>query len=827
MKFLKLAFLLPFFFAGSLIFAQQEIEGIVLDYDETPLSSIIVKSGKDSFNLAVTDQNGKFIINVNDDLDNIIFDGSLHGYANIVLPLNEFLKSGIVRFDNNNIQGEYTFNPLTIYSNWTKRKEPFTAQNINQKELNKYNFGNDLPTLLQFETSVVHTSDAGAGVGYTGLRIRGSDQTRINVTINGVPVNDSESQGVFWVNISDIAASTEQLQIQRGVGPSTNGVGSFGASINLNTLSNRPEPGLELTQTYGSFNTLRTSISANTGSLGKEGRFRFAGRYSKISSDGYIDRATSDLSSFYVEGGYFGERMSSRIVVFGGKEITYQAWNGLPIQWIGDNRTLNTAGLNSDGTTYDDQVDNYYQNHIHWINTAKINENLDFNLTLHYTKGAGFYEEFRENDPFSTYGLNNVIIDTDTINGGDFIRRRWLDNDFVGFVSNINYSRGSVLHTLGGGYNYYEGMHFGEVLWSENGNLPDYKYEYYNNVGKKYDANVFYSMNYPIRENLFGYLDLQYRFVNFDFIGINRELDPLAQVIDLHFINPKVGLTLVPDQGSKYYLSLAVANKEPNRRDYVDASPEDQPLPETLYNVEIGFEKRYSKLSIITNLYGMYYQDQLILNGRINDVGAFTRINVDKSYRAGVEISSTYNLTRGINISGNIALSENKVLDYENYVDVWDDGSQRIETFDKSPIAFSPALVAGLSLGINPASLIGGRSSFLPNSISFDMKYISRQFLDNTGDIARSLGPYSFTNVKIEYLFDIRNTQISLFGSVNNLFNSLYSNNGWVYAFDSAGYNPINDDPSVLGLGGVNYASIGLYPQAGIHFNFGVKFSFR
>lgn len=829
MKFFNAVFLLCILHFSTNSFAQNRIIGHVLDFDETPLASVQIRSQADNGLLGISDQAGRYEILYSDISAVLVFDGSLNGYGIIERSVENLLKDPDIQFISQYIQSDYIFNPLTVYSNWTKRKEPFTADNLNNQALNKYNFGNDLPMLLQFETSVVHTSDAGAGVGYTGLRIRGSDQTRINVTINGVPVNDSESQGVFWVNVSDIAASTEQIQIQRGAGPSTNGVGSFGASLNLSTIRNKSTPGVELTQTIGSFNTKRTSIAVNSGGLGSKGQFQFNGRYSRITSDGYIDRATSDLSSYYLEGGYQGSRISSRLIFFGGEQVTYQAWNGLPVQWInGENRTANTAGLRSDGSSHDNQVDNYIQNHIHWVNTAKLSKLLDLNLTAHYTKGQGFYEEFRENDRFVNYGLSNVETVEGTISRGDLVRRRWLDNDFMGIIGNLAYTGGRLTQTLGGGYNYYEGLHFGEVLWSEAGNLPEFGTEYYNNMGKKYDANIFYSANYALTDNLFGYLDLQYRFVNFDFIGINRDLEPLAQNVNLNFFNPKIGLTLIPETGLKYYISAAVANKEPNRRDYVDAPPSDQPLPERLYNVEMGFEKRYSDLLLKANLYGMYYRDQLVLNGEINDVGAYTRVNVDKSYRAGVEVASIWQVINSLSVYGNLTLSDNRILNYENYVDVWDDGSQRREFFERTFIAFSPSIVGALGISLTPANIRGNLPWWVPGSLSLDLKYISRQYLDNTGDVLRSLDPYSFTNLKIEYLFSLGSTRVNIFGSVNNLFNSLYSNNGWVYAFDSVNYNPVSDDPTVLDLGRTNqFASIGLYPQAGIHFNIGVKCMFE
>jgi iron complex outermembrane receptor protein len=804
-------------------------EGRVLDFDQSPLPSVSVfleKEGERNL-LALTDYQGRFVLeNPLGDEEKLIFDAGILGYGRAEVWARDFIENeGVYQFGAG-FGGDYSLSPLTVFANWAQRTEPFTSQNLSKKDLNKYNFGNDLPSLLQFETSVVHTSDAGAGVGYTGLRIRGSDATRINVTINGIPYNDAESQGVFWVNISDIAASTNSAQIQRGVGPSTNGVGSFGASVNLSTLTSHVEPSQSLEINYGSFNTLRRSLTANTGALGKNGRFNFNGRVSKITSDGFIDRASSDLSSYYLEGSYLGNAWKSRLVLFGGQEVTYQAWNGVPFQFVrqgGELRTYNTSGQKGEGTTYEDQVDNYQQNHIQWINTFSTGQNSDLNLTFHYTKGRGYYEEYRVRDRFNRYGLPPVEVEGVIVSRGDLIRRRWLDNDFAGLVFNHNFKGKNWSQTVGGGANYYEGQHFGEVLWSALSPINTFPFSYYDNRGKKFDANLFYANNFSLGNNWYAFADLQVRRVDFQFEGISREREPLDQSVNFQFFNPKIGLTrLTPDQG-RYYLSLAVANKEPNRRDFVDAPPANQPRPEQLYNLEMGFEKNYEKWSLKTNFYGMYYLDQLVLNGLINDVGAFTRVNLDKSYRAGLEGVFAYQWSPAWKLFGNTTVSRNRVLNFENYVDVWDDGTQRREFFSSSPLPFSPDFLA--ALGIEWRPFVGGKEG-LPFVFSFDIKYVGRQYLDNTGDDLRSLDPYHFGNFRAEYQYESQGMRFVFFGAINNVFDQLFSSNGWVYAFDSQGYNPVEDNPYVRALGGDRFAEIGLFPQAGRHFSLGMNVYF-
>lgn len=828
MRFQNLFLLFLTFVLCQNLTAQIQIKGVIVDLDQAPLAGVKVYEKDNSSNFTYSELNGAFALELLKD-SVFVLDGSIYGYGIMYKNASDLYNDHTLVFKTD-VANEISFRPIVVYSNWVNNKLPFTSQNINKTNLNKYNSGNDLPSLLQFETNLVHSSDAGAGIGYTAMRIRGSDATRINVTVNGVPINDAESQNVFWVNMSDIAASTEQLQIQRGVGPSTNGVGSFGASVGLNTLAFYESPQFSITQHFGSFNTRRTSASFNSGKLGQRGRIQFNGRFSKIDSDGYIDRASSDLSSYYLEAAYMSSFFSSRLLTFGGKEITYQAWNGLPIQYLNNplyGRKYNSAGIISENSSYDNQVDDYQQTHYHWINTAKISSNLDFNLTFHYTRGLGFYEEFRLNDEFASYQLSPIVIGNELIEESDFIRRRGLDNHYGGLIGSLLHSFNGGSQRLGWGYNVYDGEHFGHVLWSKDGNVPPNGHEYYLNNGLKHDANVFYSIGFDMTNNLSLYTDLQYRHVNVKFDGQNRDLGELGEGANLNFFNPKLGLVYAQNTNEKYYLSMAIANKEPNRRDYVDSPKEQQPLPERLYNLELGFEKTMGKFSYKINGYLMYYKDQLVLNGQINDVGAYARINVDKSYRMGVETSAIWNPTHYLSIYSNLSLSQNRVLDFYNYVDVWDDeANQREEYYKTTPIAFSPAAVATVVLDFKPRALWQGKK-ILPSSVSIDWKYVGKQYLDNTGDNERALAAYDFANLRVAYGFDVRGAELNVFASINNIFSKLYSSNGWVYAFDSPYYNPLNDDPHTIALGGDRYAQIGLFPQAPLHFNIGVNIVFK
>ncbi len=545
------------------------------------------------------------------------------------------------------------------------KESPVTFTNLTKEELKSRNLGQDIPILLNFMPAVVTTSDAGAGVGYTGIRVRGSDATRVNVTINGIPYNDSESHGTFWVNMPDFASSTESLQLQRGVGTSTNGAGAFGASLNIATDGISDEAYGQISSSIGSFSTLRNNLKFSTGLLNDH--VEISGRLSRINSDGYIDRASSELDSYFLQGAFKNENTLLKAVLFGGHEITYQAWYGIDAATLESDRTFNPSGIYTDenGYTqfYKNEVDNYKQNHAQLLWNQKLNENWSTNLALHYTRGRGFFEQFKEDDDFGTYGFTSITVDGEVVNTTDLIRRRWLDNDFYGTVFSANYKKEKLNLILGGGWNAYEGKHFGEVIWAEFAPNSSIRDRYYDDDSKKTDLNLFAKANYKLSDHwgLFG--DLQFRTVGYKANG-----DDTGLVDDtFNFFNPKVGATFDLNQNNNFYLSYAVANREPNRNDYENGSlPRRQagPKPEKLNDFELGWRFLSSEIQVNTNLYYMNYKDQLVLTGELNDVGAPLRANVGDSYRFGLEIDANIAVGNKFVISPNIALSSNKNKDF-------------------------------------------------------------------------------------------------------------------------------------------------------------------
>ncbi len=649
-----------------------------------------------------------------------------------------------------------------------------TYRNMNKAELEKNNLGQDLPFLLNQTPSVVVTSDAGAGVGYTGIRIRGSDATRINVTINGIPYNDTESQGTYFVDLPDFASSVDNIQIQRGVGTSTNGAGAFGGSLNIQTTTRRDSAYVELNNTYGSYQTLKNIINAGTGLINN--KFSFDSRLSRIQSDGYIDRSSSKLKSYFLSGAYYGKNSLLRANVFSGAEKTYQAWNGVPEDLLKTNRTFNSF-------TYDDQTDNYNQDHYQLLYTYSASPKISVNGALHYTHGKGYYEEYKDDQTLANYGIDPVIIGGQTISKSNLIRRRWLDNDFYGMTYSLNYAPKSNLNfTLGGAYNEYDGNHFGEVIWAQYASTSNIRQKYYDGNGFKTDFNVFGKANYQLGKlDLFA--DLQYRLIHYSISGTDKNRNLLDQKTQLNFFNPKLGLTYLINEHTNIYASFAIANKEPNRDDYVNSTPETRPLSENLKDIEVGYRTIAPKYSIGLNGFAMIYKNQLILTGRLNDVGEPIRQNVANSYRYGIELDGKIQITNEIKWAGAASLSQNKVNNFREYLYDYDNSTQVENQYKKTDIAFSPSFVGSSEL------------SFIPlknTEIALLSKYVSKQYLDNTYDNARKLNSYLINDLRLHHNFNIKtvkNVGITLL--VNNVFNELYESNGAAYS-DIEGGNIVN-----------------------------------
>jgi len=678
------------------------------------------------------------------------------------------------------------------------KQSPVTFSNLTKEQIKPRNLGQDIPILMNFLPSVVTTSDAGAGVGYTGIRVRGSDGSRVNVTINGIPYNDSESHGSFWVNMPDFASSTESLQLQRGVGTSTNGSGAFGASLNLLTDVISNEACGQISSSMGSFGTLRNNLKFSTGLLNDH--VEIAGRLSRIISDGYIDRASSALDSYFLQGSYVDDNTLIKALLFGGHEVTYQAWNGIDAGTLESDRTFNSAGIYTDenGNTqfYDNEVDNYKQNHfqLHW--NEQIADNWNTNLALHYTKGRGFFEQYKEDDDFSTYGIEPIMVDGEEVDKTDLIRRRWLDNDFYGTTFSVNYSPDNLNLILGGGWNKYEGSHFGEIIWARFSNNRDYEDRYYDNSSTKTDLNVFAKANYQFSDQWSAYGDLQYRTIGYKANGEDTGL-----VDDtFNFFNPKVGFTYDLNTNNNFYLSYARANREPNRNDYESGSPK----PEKLNDYELGWRYVSADIQLNTNVYYMRYKDQLVLTGELNDVGAPLRANVGDSYRLGLEVDATIALGNQFKVRPNIALSDNR---NKGFV-FQRDGD--LEELGDTHISFSPAIIVGNVFTYQPKENV---------QFSLLTKFVGEQYMGNIDSEGSKLDSYSQTDFNVQYEINTNSfiKSIVLSGLVNNIFDSLYVSNGYFYTFD--------DDYSVPDTV-TTIEGAGYYPQSGINFLLGATISF-
>ena len=728
---------------------------------------------------------------------------------------------------------KFQLEEFEVTTNRVGQNSPVAHENISKEELEVNNHGVDLPILLDQATSIVTTSDAGAGVGYTGIRVRGTDATRVNITINGIPFNDAESHGVFWVNMPDLSSSTSDIQIQRGVGSSTTGASSFGATVNLSTLGNASsiKPFGEISNSFGSFNTIKNTVRFGSGLM--DGKWNFEGRLSNIQSDGFIDRANSDLKSYYLSGSYLGENTSIQALVFSGHEKTYQAWYGAPI------RLLN-SGVDSNQTynpyDYDNEIDNYQQTHYQLHITNKAIKKLKLNTSFHYTRGAGYFEQYVGTEHnsvmyngdyawgknlLSYYNLDDVIISGDTISQTNLIRRRWLDNHFYGLVFSADYTANKFNLILGGGANQYLGGHFGEVIWAQYASDGSIRHRYYDNDATKNDVNLYGKLNYDLNKNFNAYLDLQYRFVSYEFTGLNNDRSPLDQTANLNFFNPKAGVNYRLNSSNNLYGFIGVGNKEPNRDDFTESSPESRPQHEQLLDVEFGHRYNSEKISVSTNFYHMQYNNQLILTGELNDVGSAVRVNIPNSFRRGVELTGTTMLSEKFTLKFNVTFSENKISSFREYIDNWDTGGKDEVTHENTDIAFSPSIIGGGQLVFTPFEKDNGKLQFALVS-----KYVGEQYIDNTSSEFAKLDAYLVHDLRMSYM--IKSTlfkEIEISSWIRNLSNQNYISNAWVYRFNTT-YDPTSYDMYANSEDGNTYNQIGAFNQAGINFFVGLKLRF-
>ena len=655
---------------------------------------------------------------------------------------------------------------------------PITHSNLTKKDIRKRNLGQDIPVLLNYLPSVVSSSDAGAGIGYTYLRVRGSDATRVNVTINGIPYNDAESQGTFWVNLGDFASSVESLQLQRGVGTSTNGSGAFGASLNILTDGISENAGGEIANSFGSFGTRKHSIKFTTGLLNDH--FEFAGRLSKIYSDGYVDRAFTDLKSYYLQGNYVDKNTIVKAITFGGKEKTYQAWYGLSKDQLEEDRTQNPY-------TYDNETDNYWQDHyqLHWIET--LNANWSTNIGLNYTRGKGYFEQFKDGRSAADY---NNLINEDS----DVVVRRWLDNHFYVANANVTYKKNSLELITGISYSDYTNDHYGEIIWgSDLASETNIRDRYYLSISDKSDFSIFSKATFRMSEKLQAFLDIQGRFVNYTTTGLTSDRAPIDVDERFDFFNPKLGFTYTLNPGNSLYVSCARANKEPNRNDFESNAADVQ--HEELNDFELGWRHESDRLRLNANVYYMQYNNQLVLSGALDNVGEYLRENVDKSYRLGLELDASIILTEQLSLVSNFALSKNKIQD----LTINRDGA--VQNLNDTNIAFSPDLITTHALEYAPnikfrAALIG--------------KYVGEQYLSNTDTEASKLDSYFVTDFNFTYTLPVNNVfdSIVFTGMVNNLFDLEYVDRGFTYldtwsgptATEIQGYYPQATRNFLLGM---------------------------
>jgi iron complex outermembrane receptor protein len=694
-----------------------------------------------------------------------------------------------IEIQNDTITKPVKLNEVIVEATRVTKNAPFTVSNFKKEAIEERNLGQDIPVLVNFLPNVVTTSDAGAGIGYTGIRVRGSDATRVNVTINGIPYNDSESQGTYWVDLPDFASNTQSIQLQRGVGTSTNGAGAFGASLNLLTDGISEKANAEVSKGFGSFGTHKYTIIANTGIINDH--FEFTGRLSEIKSDGYIYRGESDLSSYYVSGTYFNDKTMIKGIGFGGHEITYQSWNGVDAETYKLNRKFNSAGAIYDANWnvidyYDNEVDDYEQRHYQLHINHTFTNFLSTNIAFHYTEGYGFYEQYKQNQKFSSYNLNPIVINGTTINRTDLVRRKWLDNDFYGTTFSLKYNKEALNLIIGGAWNLYDGDHFGEVIWARYASNSEIRNQYYFNNGKKKDFNIFTKASYFLNDklNLFG--DLQVRNIDYkttDFLLIDVDEN-------LTFFNPKVGITYHLNQQNNFYLSYAKAHKEPNRTDYEYAVI--PPKSEELNDFELGWRYQKNESTINSNIYYMQYTNQLVLTGAIdqND-GSPIRANSGKSYRLGLEVDAQFKLIDHLSWIPNIGLSSNKNIDFT----IEENGN--VINLGNTEISYSPSLVAGNILKYDASKKL---------ELSLFTKFVSEQYLTNTELAVSKMKDYMVSDLLIKYNL----TQfLSLFKSaeistlINNIFDKKYTSNG--YMWETTPY---------------------YFPQAGIHFLVSVTLKF-
>ncbi len=660
--------------------------------------------------------------------------------------------------------------PIEINAVRANENTPVAKTNLSKKEIEKINIGYDLPIILNQTPSIQVNSDAGNGIGYTGMRIRGTDASRINITLNGIPYNDAESQGTFFVNLPDISASANSIQIQRGVGTSTNGAGAFGGSVNINTNDVDTNKYIKLDNSFGSFNSIKNSINVHSGLLKKH--WMLTGRLSNISSNGYIDRSKTKLQSFFTSAAYVNANQSFRINIFSGKEKTQAAWFGINQTTLDTNRTYNPAGTEKTGEPYNNETDNYTQTHYQFFYNRKVNPNIKFNVALFLTAGSGYFEQYKAAQQLSTYGLPTYINGNDTTYETDLIRQLWLDNKYYGSIFSVQYDKSKTSLNFGGSITKYDGKHFGKIIDAlVKAAIPE-NYKWYNLTASKNDISFYGKWNQKLNQHWQTYLDIQVRNVLYEINGFKGN-PSLFLKNNYVFLNPKAGITYTSGN-YKVYFSYAKATKEPNRDDF-ETGVNEAPKPETLHDFELGYEYKNLKNFFGINSYYMSYKNQLVLTGKVNDVYAYTRTNIPNSFRTGIEIQGSSILSKWLSVSANTTFSINKVKSFTEFIDDYDNGGQKTNFYATADISYSPSIIGAATITIKPSKNL---------EVSLLSKYVSKQYLDNTSNKNRVIKNYFTEDVKINYSTVFKNkTSMNLFLQVNNLFSKKYVANGYTFSY--------------------------------------------
>ena len=696
---------------------------------------------------------------------------------------------------------------IEIIATRAQKDTPVAFKNISKEELSKLNSGKDIPFILSSTPSVMSTSDTGTGIGYSSIRIRGTDPSRINVTTNGIPMNDAESHELYWVNTPDLVSSLEDIQIQRGVGTSTNGAGAFGGSINMKTQNSAYRKFAEASGTYGSFNTHKEMVKVGTGLINNH--YSFEARLSNIKSDGYRDRATSDMKSYYLQGGYQNVKNSYKLIAFGGREITYHAWDGISRDDLKNNRKYNPNGkIKIDGKTvgfYDDQVDNYTQKNYQFLANHYFNSNLKMNWAIHRTNGYGFYQEYKNEQSLKEYGISPFELDGVKIKKQNLIRKKIVDSHFTGAIASLDYKKENLNVTLGGAMNYYKNHHSGQVLWIRNfiGDVePDQPY--YSNTGRKTDANVYLKASYKILNQLNFYADAQYRHIRYKLGGVsdrwNWAADP-GHLQDLSFdekfsfFNPKAGLSWTINENNSLYGSFSIAQREPKRGDFTDGLFDQKPKSEKMLDYELGYDFTIDRFNLGVNLYYMDYKDQLVLNGKVNQIGRAISENVPNSYRMGIEISANTQITDWLswNVSG--TWSKNRIKDYVAYFSDANYAQHEVSR-GTTPISFSPSFMGNSMINL----------SIKDFTLNFQSQFTTRQYLDNLGERENSLDPFLVNHLHLAYDFKFKGVKkLTLGASVYNIFNTKYETNGYARTSIDTQGQKLSFDPRFYPMAGTNF----------------------